>query len=111
MKIMIMFGLILSATFAQASDVLLTCTKTNFSDLKTITVTTSELSPYEIVVTEADSNGTLNVFTRQLGEFENKNIELSDWNGYSRNLYNDGFGWNIEHRDECSSGIGSAVCF
>jgi len=111
MKLMIILCLVVSASFVHAGDVLLTCTKTNFRDLKTIVITTSDVSANEMIVTETSSDGSKIVYSRQLSAKDNLDIELSDWYGYSRRLYNDGYGWSIEHHDECSGGVGSATCF
>jgi hypothetical protein len=111
MKLMIILCLLVSASFAQASEVILTCTKTNFSDLKKIEITTSDKSPNEMIVTETNASGVKTVYSRQMTSRDNLDIELSSWNGYSRRLYNDGYGWSIEHHDECSGGVGTATCF
>ena len=111
MKLIIVLCLILSASFAHASDVILTCTKTHFSDLEKIEITTSDNSPNEMIVTETDANGIKTVYSRQMTSRENLDIELSSWSGYSRRLYNDGYRWSIEHHDECSGGISVATCF
>jgi len=111
MKFAIILTLVFSATFAQASDVLLTCTKTNFSDLDKIVITSSETNSNEMIITETSENGTNVSYTAQLSEIENAEIELSNWFGYTRLLYNDGQGWNIEHHDECGGGVSSVTCF
>lgn len=111
MKLLIVFCVIVSASIAQANDVLLTCTDTNFSDLKTIVITTSDVSANEMIVTETSSSGSEIVYSRALAHKENLDIELSDWRGYSRSLYNDGSTWSIGYHDECSGGTSSVTCF
>lgn len=88
----------------------LNCTKTNFSDFHLIQVTSNHNKSGEIIVTEIDVNGTKNIYTHDASSMKTMEIELSDWYGYGRRLFNDGSSWTIEHRDECSGGYGSAVC-
>lgn len=110
MKSLLLMAFVASTAFANEGDILLKCTRTNFSDLKQILVTEGQNKTGEIVVTEIDANGTKNVYTRDASNMKTLEIELSDWYGYSRRLYNDGSGWVIEHRDECSGGYGFVVC-
>lgn len=110
MKLMLAILFVTSSAMAAPGDVLLTCTKTTFSDLNTIVITESDLAG-EVVVTETADNGAVNSFSRNASDLiEAKKIELSSWYGYTRNLYNDGSEWYLEHFDECSGGGSYVVC-
>lgn len=110
MKLMLAFLLVTTSAFATTGDVLLTCTRTTFTDLNMIVITEGDVAG-EIIVTEIADNGTENVFARSSSDLlDAKKIELSGWYGYTRNLYNDGSDWNIEHFDECSGGGSTVVC-
>ena len=98
-----------TSAIAAPGDVLLTCTKTTFSDLNSIVITESELAG-EVVVSETADNGSVNVFSRSSADLEAKKIELSSWYGYTRNLYSEGADWYLEHYDECSGGGSYVVC-
>ncbi len=109
MKTFLALALLANVSFA-TEEVLLTCTRTTFSDIDKLVVTTSDRAG-EILVYEYDEQGNRQVFTRDEKSFRNgKEIELSSWYGYSRKLYQDGSGWNIEHHDECSGGISAVIC-
>lgn len=110
MKLFIALLFVATTAFATENEVLLNCTRTNFSDLDKIQVTSSANVEGEVTVTETDENGTTNVYTRDVSSMKTLDIELSSWYGYSRRLYNDGNGWTIEHRDECSGGYSSVTC-
>lgn len=110
MKLFIFMLFIVTNAFANEGEILLTCTRTNFADLNHIQITTSTNNPDEVIVTETEANGTKNVYTRDMSSMKSLDIELSGWYGYSRRLYNDGYGWTIEHHDECSGGFGYVVC-
>ncbi len=110
MKFMLAILFVTSSAIAAPGDVLLTCTKTSFRDLKEIIITESE-SAGEVRVFEIDESGYVNVLTRNSKDLlETKKIELSSWYGYTRNLYNDGSDWNLEYYDECSGGISTLTC-
>ena len=99
-----------SSAIAAPGDVLLTCTKTTFSDLNSIVITESDLAG-EVVVAETADNGSVNTFSRSSADLlEAKNIQLSSWYGYTRNLYINGSEWYLEHYDECSGGSSYVVC-
>ena len=110
MKLMLAILFVTSSAIAAPGDVLLTCSRTTFRDLNTIVITESDLAG-EVVVTETADNGSVNVFSRSSADLlEAKKIELSSWYGYTRNLYNNGSDWNLEHFDECSGGSSYVVC-
>lgn len=105
MKLLIVLSLLSVSAFA--NETLLTCTRTSFSDLDKIVVSASDRAG-EVVVTEIDEKGNSQSFVREFTE--GKELELSSWYGYSRKLYFDGSSWNIEHQDECSGGVSTAIC-
>lgn len=110
MKLMLAILFVTSSAMAAPGDVLLTCTKTTFSDLNEIVITESDRAG-EVVVTETADNGAVNMFVRSSSDLlEAKKIELSSWYGYTRNLYNDGSDWNLEYYDECSGAGSYVVC-
>lgn len=99
-----------SSAMAAPGDVLLTCTKTTFTDLNEIIITETERAD-TVRVFEIDESGYVNVLTRKSADlFETKKIELSSWYGYTRNLYNDGSSWSLEYFDECSGGNSTVTC-
>lgn len=109
MKFFIVLSMMISSAFAN-EEVLLTCTRTTFSDLDKIVISTSDRAG-EVVVTEIDEQGMTQIFVRDERSFTDaKELELSSWNGYSRKLYFDGLSWKIEYQDECSGGVSSVVC-
>ncbi len=109
MKTILAFALLANASFA-AEDVLLTCTKTAFSDLDRVVVTTSDRAG-EVLVYEYDEKGTYQMFVRDEKSFRlGKELQLSGWYGYERRLYHNGLDWSVEHRDECSGGTSLAIC-
>ena len=98
---------------AQASDirVLLSCTRTSFSDLDRV----------EVTLDEGDLTGAVAVIETGGGRssyrlidpkdfFERRSIELSGWYGYTRTLEKIGSSWQISYRDECSGGTASVSC-
>lgn len=107
MKLFIVLSMLISSAFA--NETLLTCSRTTFSDLDKIVVSTSDRAG-EVVVTEIDERGNTQMFVRDEKSFTNKELELSSWYGYSRKLYFDGSSWNIEYHDECSGGVATATC-
>lgn len=109
MKTLLAFALLANVSLA-SEEVLLTCTRTAFSDIDRLVVTASDRDG-EVLVYEYDEQGNYQVFARDEKSFRSgKELELSSWYGYSRKLYQDGSGWNIEHHDECSGGISAATC-
>lgn len=109
MKFIIVLSMMISSAFAN-QEVLLTCTRTSFSDLDKIVVSTSD-RPGEVIVTETDELGASQIFVRDEKSFTDaKELELSSWYGHSRKLTFDGSSWTIEYNDECSGGVSSVVC-
>lgn len=104
-KLLIALTLIIQV--ASASEVLLNCTKTNFRDLKKITITKED---NKIFVTEIDENNQPYTYEIEEKSWNEKNIQLSDWYGYTRILRFSYGSWSMEHFDECSGGIGSVTC-
>jgi hypothetical protein len=110
MKLFIVLLFVATTAFANEGEVLLKCTRTAFTDLDQVEISSSSDRADEIIVTEIAENGSKNVYTRDASSLKTLEIELSDWHGYTRRLYNDGNGWAIEHRDECSGGYSTAIC-
>ncbi len=110
MKLMLALLMASTSVVAAPGDVLLTCTRTVFRDLNTIVITESDLAG-KVIVTETADDGSKKSYSRSSAELlEAKKIELSSWNGYSRNLYNVDSGWYMEHFDECSGGNSYVIC-
>lgn len=110
MKLFILMVFVVSTAFANEGEMLLNCTRTSFTDLDQIQITANINKSDEVIVTEIDENGNKNVYGRDASSMKMMEIELSDWYGYTRRLFNDGSGWTIEHRDECSGGYSYVVC-
>lgn len=104
-----LFVMILASTSAFAQGDLLNCTKTSFTDLARVEISSTNKTG-EIVITEIADNGSVNTYVREAVSSKNNEFELSSWYGYTRTLYFDGNGWSIEHRDECGGGYSTAIC-
>ncbi len=101
---------ICSTAWASQGDILLTCTRTSFRDLQKIVISESD-RPGEILVTEYDETGSSHSYVRDPADLASaQGLELSGWYGYTRRLYQDSYGWAIEHADECGGGNSFVTC-
>jgi hypothetical protein len=112
MKLFLVMLFTVSSAFASTGDVLLTCTDTSFQDLEKIVITQDEDNA--VYVTETDSNNKSVTAKYAVADIDTKDgIVLSDWNGYSRRLYNDGkdnSSYAISTSDECTTSISKVTC-
>lgn len=104
-----LFVMFLVTTSAFAEGDLLNCSRTSFTDLARVEISSTNKTG-EIMITEIADDGTVNSYVRDAGSMKKNEFELSSWYGYSRTLYFDGNGWAIEHRDECGGGYSTAIC-
>jgi hypothetical protein len=109
MKWFVIATLMVTSAFAAPGDLLLTCTRTTFRDLDKIVINES-VKPGMIMVTEIDEAGKKISYERAASNLKKDGIELSPWYGYNRKISNYEGNWMIEHRDECSGGIGYVTC-
>ena len=105
-----LFAIVISTSaFADESFRKLVCTGTNFDDLGMIEVYENGKTG-ELTVIETADNGTKTTNAIPFQALADKDIPLSNWNGYDRHVYKDGSDWVLEHRDECSGGYSFPNC-
>lgn len=107
MKALLIATLFSTAALAAPGDLLLTCTRTAFTDLEKIVITQSDNG---IEVSETDQSGRVTTYQRPFTDWSHKDIELSDWYGYTRKLQLSDNSWGIDHHDECGGGYSYAIC-
>lgn len=94
---------------ADSSEILLECSSSEFEDLNQIII--SHENREELMVTEVSRDGLINTYLKESVEyFENNKIELSEWNGYRRELIQNGLDWKILYHDGCSGGTSKVIC-
>lgn len=109
MKLIASIVILTLSFFAESSEIMLICSNSEFEDLNQIVI--SRVNSEEILVTEISRDGSIYTYSKNAVEyFENNKVELSDWNGYRRELTQSGSSWKISYHDGCDGGTSKAIC-